>query len=332
MGRNYPLRKAVEEAWAAVGVCYNADVNSGDPIGLAQVVENRINGQRQLSCSVYPLDGVQVMTETLVNRVIIEEQSGQKAATAVELADSYKRITVRREVIISAGAYRTPQLLLLCGVGPVDELQRHAIDVIVDLPDVGRNFQDHPAVLQWWRLRHPERGLALGSPALKDAALLRCRPVDFTVLQPVPKEGLSKALARDGHHFGMDHDSLLSLQRGHIESYVVYVATNAGHPKLEVDGTHISSAVVCMLPTSRGTVTLADKNPKTTPVIDPNYMVTEADRYMMREGLRKMHEVLRNTPAGHEMIEDETVEDGEKPLSKHTSDEDLDNPIRRHLR
>lgn len=72
------------------------------------------------------------------------------------------------------------------------------------------------------------------------------------------------------------------------------------NPMIEMDGSHVSTTVVGSMPTSRGTVTLADSSssdPESTLLIDLNYLSTEANRCMMREGLRKLREVLCDTPA-----------------------------------
>jgi choline dehydrogenase-like flavoprotein len=146
-GRNYPLRNMVKRAWEAIGLKNIPDANSGSPQGFADVTENRRNGERQLASDACPLVGVKVMSETLVKRVIIEQVDGRKVATGVELANG-EVITATKEIIISAGAYRTPQVLMLSGIGPSDELKKHGIKQIVDSSDVGKNLHDHLGVGQ----------------------------------------------------------------------------------------------------------------------------------------------------------------------------------------
>jgi choline dehydrogenase-like flavoprotein len=125
-------------------------LNAGSPLGFGELSENRHKGMRQLASSAYSLKGVQLMTETLVKRVLVEENNGRKVATGVELADG-KTISAK-EVIVSAGAYRTPQVLLLSGIGPAAELAKHGIEQTVDSPEVGKNLHDHLAVSQWCHL------------------------------------------------------------------------------------------------------------------------------------------------------------------------------------
>jgi choline dehydrogenase-like flavoprotein len=326
--RQYPLRDQVKTAWASLGVTHKTDMNDGDPIGLGDLVENRVDGQRSISSSAYGLEGVKVLTDTLVKRVVVSEIDGVKVATAVELADG-TIIEASREIIISAGAYRSPQILLLSGLGPRDELAQHGIETVVDLPDVGRHFQDHCAVNQWWKLREPEKGLSVGSPAFNNPIYFKGNAVDFVVTQPVPREGLLKALAADGEANPELHP--LVLQRGHLELYILYAARNQQNPPIVPDGTHITTSAVVMLPTSRGSIRLRDANPASQPLIDPNYAATEADRYVLREGLRLIHKVVRETAAGQEFVTSETVEDGFSPISAESTDNELNDLIRRRL-
>ena len=87
------------------------------------------------------------MTDTLVKRVIVEQIDGRNIATGVELA-SGEAVTAKEEIIISAGAYRTPQVLILSGIGPSEELKKHGIKQVMDLADVGKNLHDHLGIPQ----------------------------------------------------------------------------------------------------------------------------------------------------------------------------------------
>ena len=344
-GRIYPLREQIKAAWASAGVHEIADMNSGSPLGVGELVENRQNGMRQLASTSYDLSKVTIKTETLVKCVTLDDKH---QATGVELLDGTK-IAARREVIISSGAYRTPQILMLSGIGPFDELKKHRIDQKADIPQVGKNFHDHlvsfkcrylrvyqimtkngpKAVTQWWALRYPEKNLAMGSPGWSDPFLFRGLPMDFVTTQSVPLEGLKSALAADeGKPVGDEHP-LVHSHRAHHETYVVYAATNAENPKIAMDGSHITTSVVIMLPTSRGSITLASKDPCDAPLIDPNYCATEADRYVLREDLRKIMSVLQETPEGKEMVISETVGDGFQPHTPRSTDEELDSIVRR---
>lgn len=332
--RQYPLREKVKDAWAAVGVPYKRDMNDGNPIGLGELIENRVNGVRHIASSAYGLKDVELLTETLVKRVIVTEKDFLKVATAVELAGnqgdaSHRIITARREIIVSAGTYRSPQILMLSGLGPQKDLQEHGIETVLDLPDVGRHFQDHCCVNQWWKIREPEKGLSVGSPAFNNPIYFKGLPLDFIATQSAPEEGLLKALSTDNNTTPELHS--VASQHGHIEIYVMYLAVNEGDPLLIPDGTHITTSTMCMLPTSRGSIRLKDANPESLPLIDPNYLATETDRYVLREGLRKIHKVLRETEVGRGFIVSEAVGEGGQQVSSDSTDEELNELIRRRL-
>jgi len=330
-GRDYPLRDQIQAAWAAAGVTHTVDANAGHPQGLGELVENRHDGARQLISTIYSLAGVRVMTETIVHRILFEERADVQIARGVQVSNG-ETLLATKEVILSAGAYRTPQALLLSGIGPAEELARHGITALIDAPDVGKNLIDHMAVAQWWKLRDPQAGLALGSTNFSKPAFAKGTPMDWVVTQSVPYEGLKKALLVDEGNTeegNIDNSHpLLTPTRSFIEYLVVYVGANATDPTIPMDGSHITSTVVGLLPTSRGSVTLASSDPAASPHIDPNYFATEIDRYVMRSGLKKMMEVLLDTKEGQAIVDGETVGEGRLSLNSASSADQLDERIK----
>ena len=113
--RRYPLGEPIRQAWAELGVALDADADGGSVSGIAEFYENSKNGERQPSYLAYPvsLPGIEVLTEALVARILFKGTS----ASGVELADG-TRFESHREVVLCAGALRTPQILLPSGIGP----------------------------------------------------------------------------------------------------------------------------------------------------------------------------------------------------------------------
>ncbi|KAK4691158.1 hypothetical protein P7C71_g5782, partial [Lecanoromycetidae sp. Uapishka_2] len=194
-GRKYPLRDTILKAWKSLGLKEIADANNGHPQGIAELIENRRDGLRQLTSVVYPLTRAQIMTETMVHRILLNDGKQGKVASGVELADG-RRLYVKAggEVLLCGGAYRSPQVLMLSGIGDKVELAKHGIPQQVDLPGVGKNFHDHQMIFRYWKLRHPEKGLAMGSPAFADPAFEGGNPADWLATMTVPQEGLKAAI------------------------------------------------------------------------------------------------------------------------------------------
>jgi choline dehydrogenase-like flavoprotein len=97
--------------------------------------------------------GLTIYTETLAKRILFDRR---KRATGVEVKGSlgdHVTISAVKEVIISAGTFQSPQLLMVSGIGPSDELQEHGIEIIADRPGVGQNMWDHPFVGPSYRVK-----------------------------------------------------------------------------------------------------------------------------------------------------------------------------------
>lgn len=291
------------------------------------MIKNWRDGKRQLARDAYDLSRVQVQLNTLVESLILDDQDGQIVVTGVKLADG-RNISANKEVILSAGVFRSPQILMLSGIGPDAELSRHGIPVLVNSPEVGCNFFDHLAIVQWWKLRCPERGLALGTPLWTDSAYQLGKPIDWIVFERTPREQLLKAFEHDGCKIDsvvMDASCI------HSETLVVYVPTgrSTGAPKLPFDGTHISTAVLGLMPTSRGSITLASTDPKDSPLIDPTFYATETDRASLRYGVRQLMRMLLGTPEGQSTVETEVTPPACSQLTTDSSDAEIDARVKR---
>lgn len=286
--------------------------------------ENRLNGARQIASSVYSLEGVTVLTDTLVTSILVDESS---TATGVLLADGTE---IRgSEVIAAAGAYKTPQLLMLSGLGPKDTLQRHGIETKVDIPEVGQNFNDHVSLFLNWKLKDPSKGYSIGSnnALFSKPEYATGTPISHVANTGVPRSGLEAAIAKDEGKVDPNH-YLLKRDWAMMENIVMYIAIPI--PPVTMDGSHISVMMMGLKPTSRGSVTIASKDPAAAPVIDPNYYSTEVDKFVWRHSLRNMTSFMTGdrTVCGREIVEAETPFPGFEPLSSDVTDEYLDSRVK----
>ena len=268
-GRSYTLRESVHQAFLQAGFRDILDLNAGEALGVAPWTENWKDGRRQHLAKVFGLSDVQILTRAVVARVIVQDD---KVATGVELIEG-RQIHANHEVIISCGAHNTPQLLMLSGVGPKEELKKHGIRQLVESPAVGKNHFDHLALHQAWKLIHPERGLALGSPAFNDLAYMLGYPVEWIATDAVPSHVIEQALTEDaGTQSDVGPKSHLNLlpSCAHLALLIAYAPLNLS-PDYDVslDGSHVSFRTLLYKPTSHGRITISSADPDAEPVVEP---------------------------------------------------------------
>ncbi|KAJ4172591.1 hypothetical protein NW754_002793 [Fusarium falciforme] len=292
LNRTFPMRKPLIESWEELGIrpAPDFDHNRGNPMGIGEMQENRNHGRRQQSSLVFPIDKATVLTEALVQKVITQKSpKGQVVAQGVQLANGTQ---IRgKEVILSAGAYRTPQILMLSGLGPKEQLQKHGIKVQLDLPK-------------------PQYGLGLY--------------LDFVTTVDVPKDGLAKAIEKDtGKKPNPKTHPLLNQERAMATHTIQYAGASQ-------DGSAVISMTVLVIDQSRGQISLSSSKIKHAPLINANFMGTEVDRYAMREAVKHDIELLTSnkTIVGREIISGEL---GDKPLTTASTDEEIDARIRAGL-
>ncbi|KAK3313591.1 choline dehydrogenase [Apodospora peruviana] len=321
--RKYLLREPVKQAWTELSVPLNLRKTNGSIAGLAEFCENADpEGMRQPSYKVYPLDDVQVLTNTAVSKVIFSDD-GTTTTTGVEIGTE-KIITARKEVILCAGAYRTPQLLMLSGVGPAATLAEHKIPVVHDSPHVGGNLHDHFAIYLAFRLRDPAQGYALGSAHpvwTENPALFKYLPWDWIVSEPAPADIVAK------------HPADLENDPKRVLSEIILLYVNPGIPGIANDGSHIATSTMLLRPTSRGSVTIRSANPADPPRIVPNYFSTALDRDVLVHATRRTLKALLATEALAPIIETETPPQlsglpALEPLTADASDAAIEERIR----
>jgi len=301
----------VKEALLSTSLPLNSDMNNGSPNGVAKLVENWHEASRQHAAICYDLKGVHVKTNSVVSRSLF---SGTRA-TGVELT-SGQRFTATREVIVSCGAIRTPQILMLSGIGPAAELSKWSIPQIVDLP-VGQNVHDHGSINIVWKLRNPAGPYAFGSPAFNKPEYATGNPLDWIASGAAPDADIEAAAKKNGTEF-------VTRDRTDFEVTVMYAVTAAAPMEMApMDGSHITTGVLCLSPTSRGTVTLASTNPEHNPIIDPQYFTTEHDRAVLRAGIRTALQAMESEPL-KPYLEGETPPPGMPAIDSKSSDEELD--------
>ena len=268
---------------------FNEDFNGADQEGFGFYQTTQKDGKRCSAAKAYIVpalerDNLTVLTDTNVNKILIENNS----ATGVECIDSNNdtiTLNASKEVILSSGAFGSPQILLRSGIGPENEITKHGIDHLVDLPGVGKNLQDHIDYLTV----HKYNAMDLIGFSLK--SIFYKFPLE--ILKYVfKKTGMFTSTIAEGGAFIKTRDDLEipNIQFHYAPAMVV------DHGRTSVWG-HGMSCHSCLLrPKSRGEVTLKSADPFDDPSIDPKFLSHPDDMQDMIDGYKKMMEVLNTEP------------------------------------
>jgi choline dehydrogenase-like flavoprotein len=280
----HPLAEAYVEAAVQCGYPRNDDFNGSVQEGAGYYQTTMRNGVRSSAAGAYLKPArrsanLKVVSEALATRIVFE---GRRATGIEYVAGNEKRsANANAEVIVAGGAFNSPQLLQLSGLGPASLLQPHGITVVADAPGVGDDLNDHisgriilrckepitlnDAVRSWTgKLTHglhyvlTRRGY-LAIPAVSSACFIRALPTSATP------------------------DSQCSIS--------LFSAQTIGgelHPFPGVTGN-----CVLLRPESRGYVRIKSADPREAPAINPNYLATQKDRETIVAGVAAMRRIFR---------------------------------------
>jgi choline dehydrogenase len=268
-----PVAEALFDAGSVLGLRdgrdgfdYNAAEQAGS-VFYYQATKNP-DGSRCGAARAYLRPALDLPNLTVLDRARVTGiVTARGRATAIEYTRDGEpgRIAADREIILSAGAFASPHLLMLSGIGPAAHLREHGVAVLEDLPGVGANLQDH---------------------MILPVASLAARR------QPEP----AALIAETGfftHTRAQDSAEPPGLQ-------MKFGGLKFVPPDLDREGDGFTFAPVIVRPHSRGSVTLAGPDPAVLPVVDPGYLIDRADVRALVEGLEMARE-LAAAPAlrGH---------------------------------
>jgi choline dehydrogenase len=308
LGHPDPLSAAFIDAAAETGLPVNADFNGASQEG-AGFFQTTTRGGRRASTAMAYLrpaknrSNLHVETSALAQRILFD---GCRAR-AVEYRQHgvLRTASARKEILVSGGAYNSPQLLQLSGVGPAELLKQHGIDVVLDAPGVGNDLQDHMQVRIVMRcpqritlndiLNHPVRRIMAGARY----AAFRSGPLTIAA-------GTSGAFFKTNPR----------LASPDVQIHFLPFSTDKMGEKLHAFSGF--SASVCQLrPESRGSLRIKSADPAEPPAIRINYLATETDRTAFVEGMKILRKILA-APALKPFVTEEV-----EPGPKIASDEDI---------
>jgi choline dehydrogenase-like flavoprotein len=272
--------QAGQEAQLPLNEDFNGATQEG--IGYYELTQNR--GQRCSAAHAY-LDpaksrrNLTVLTNTFVHRVVL---SNKRATGVVANIDGkIQRLTANKEVVLSSGAFQSPQLLLLSGIGPANKIRPHKIKFEHELPGVGENLHDH---VDYGLIYQSDSKHVLGRNArsIFQVGLSQLR-------YWIGRRGI---LATNFNESGAFYYADPSEPSPDIQLHFAFSIVD-DHGR-NVHGRGGYTCHVCLLrPKSRGNLELNDGNPETPPLIDPAFLVDDRDVKNLLRGVRKAQQIMR---------------------------------------
>lgn len=287
------ITRAFVEAAAEQQIRWNSDFNGPEQegAGLYQVTQfhsGQARGERCSSAAAYLSDAVRrranltVLTRAMAQK--IEIMDNRAVGVRIRQGGKIRLLEARREVILSGGAFGSPHLLLLSGIGPRDALAPHGVEVVHELPGVGQNLQDHlDYVVSYHSRREDVVGLTPKGLWKLAQAAMRWR-----------KDGsglFASPFAEGGAFFKSEPD----LRRPDLQLHFVIGIVDNHMRTIHLPFGY--SCHVCVLrPHSRGQVGLQSADPAAPPRIDPQFLSDLRDLDVLMKGARRMEQILDAAP------------------------------------
>jgi choline dehydrogenase-like flavoprotein len=277
--------RAFVEAAVQAGHSPNPDFNGDHLLGVGLTQVTQKNGERCSTAKAFltpnlSRPNLQVITGAQVTRIVMEG----KRAVGVEyiLGGEVKQIKAAREVLLSAGALQSPQILMLSGIGPAAHLKHHGIAVVHASPGVGKNLQDHIDIVHSYEAGASRGlfGLSLSSAWAVLKGMVQWSRFRRGMLTSNFAEGTGYIKTRQ-------EDALPDIQ------LVFIVAKLIDHGRKLLLGNGYSIHVGLLRPKSRGSVSLASADPLAMPMIDTNFLAERDDVDRLIQGFKLARKIMR---------------------------------------
>ena len=311
--KNKPVDDFVETGSSVFG--FNEDFNGESQEGIGYYQTTQKNGKRCSAAKAYLVPALErenltVLTDTNVNKILVNDSRATGVSCIGEDGEEFT-LNATKEVLLSSGAFGSPQVLLRSGIGPEQEITKHGIEHKVELPGVGKNLQDHIDYLSVHKYKSLNLfGFSLGTIFLK-------YPYELIKYLLIKTGMFTSTVAEAGGFIRSRNDITVPDIQLHFAPGMV-----VDHGRESVWGTGLSCHTCLLRPKSRGEVTLQSADPTDDPKIDPKFLSHPDDMRDMVAGYKKMMKVMNK-----------------EPLSKYTSghvqrpvdldnDEDIEQAIR----
>ena len=262
---------------------FNGERQEG--IGIYQVTQK--DGERWTASRAYveparSRGNLDIRTKSLVEKIIVKD--GRAIGVRIKRGSNSETINARGAVVLSAGAFGSPQILQLSGIGPAEHMKSKGVDVVLDKPQVGENLKDHIDFVSGYQTKSTELiGDSLKGTIRMGKAFIEYR-MKRTGIMTTP-------YAEAGGFWSSSPD----VPAPDIQYHFV-PAMLEDHGREKVKGHGFSCHACVLRPHSKGTVRLGGSSASDAPVIDPNFLDDDRDIAVLRKGVRQMQRIMEAPP------------------------------------
>ena len=270
--------EAAQELQLPLNADFNGEKQAG--FGLYQVTQK--DGERWSAARAYVeskrgSDNLDIRIGVTVQRLEIAD--GRVTGVTYSVGKRERTVKARGGVVLSAGAFNSPQILMLSGIGPAKHLKEHGIDVVLDKPAVGSDLQDQIDYVSSWSTQSDQFiGSTLKGTVRMAKAIIEHRRRRTGVM--------TTPYAEAGGFWTIMPDAPAPDVQWHFVPAML-----EDHGRTKVKGYGFSLHACVLRPESRGTVRLATRKAEDAPLIDPNFLDDERDIATLREGVRLSHRI-----------------------------------------
>lgn len=283
-----PLNEVFLEACRLQGIPYNPDPNCGDTYGCYHVQVTQMDGERHSAAAAFinpnlERPNLEVRTRAHVVRLIIEK--GRAVGVQYEQDGRAHLVRAAREIVLSAGAFGSPQILMVSGIGPADHLRSVGIAPVVDLPGVGKNLQDHISALLIYRSKEREHAFGISPTGARRllAAMWEWHR---------HRTGLVTSCVAES---GVNYRTRPEVEVPDIEMELI-IGIADDHGRRPHWGHGYSAHLLLSRPHSVGEVRLAKADTGTPPLIDPRYFSDRRDLETLIDGVQIALDIMESAP------------------------------------
>lgn len=331
-----PFTSWVQGAFDSLGFPNISSFSSGELLGsqYAPSVLRPVSNERETSETSYlqaafesGRRNLKVYTHTLALKILFSEN---KTATSVEVRTGTTNyvLSAKKEIILSAGAFQSPQLLMVSGIGPAETLSQHNITVLADRPGVGQNMWDHIDIEVTWKVGVDGfNTLANTTYAAEQAQLYYEQPAnsiygnygaDYIGWEKLPepfRSGLSNSTISELATFSADWPEV---------EYEIASVFESGIPG-DYNG-YGTFVIVPVTPVSRGSITLQSASMLDPPIINPNWLTAQTDKELALQALKRGRAIISSAAMQPILIGNETA-----PGQQVQTDDELNEYIRNNF-